>query len=137
MQPKARLLALGTNARIGQPDRRHQIAMREHRQHARVDLVGLARQRRQPLDLLRVGDQHLPPELLERVMDEPRPGHRLDHAAHRQPIATDAPRQAAQAVGVRRGGELREHLAVLGKQTHIESLATQIQSSVQHEDGPP
>jgi hypothetical protein len=113
VQPEARLLALGTHARVGQPDRRHQVTVREHRQHTRVDLVGLARQRRQPLDLLRVGDQHLPAELLERVVHEPRPGHRLDHRAHRQPMAGNAAREAVQAVGVRRGGELLEHLALL------------------------
>ena len=37
MQPEAGLLALGAHARVGQPDRRHQIAMRRHRQHVGVD----------------------------------------------------------------------------------------------------
>src|SRR3954467_2833811 len=64
---------------VGQPDRRHQIALGEHGQDPRVDLVGLARQRRQTLDLVRVGDQHLPAALLERVVHPPPPVHRLDH----------------------------------------------------------
>jgi hypothetical protein len=89
------------------------------------------------LDLLRVGDQHLPPEPLKRVVHEPRPGHRLDHPAHRQPIAAAPARQAPQAVDVRRRGELLDHLRVLTEQTDIEPVATQIQSSMQHEDGPP
>ena len=46
--------------------------MREHRQYPCVDPIGLARHRRQPLDPLRVGDQHIPPQLLERVVNEPR-----------------------------------------------------------------
>jgi hypothetical protein len=85
VQPEARLLALAPHSRIGQPDRRHQIAMREHREDLRVDRVGLARQRRQALDLLRVGDRHLPAQPLQAVVHEPRAGHRLDHPAHRSP----------------------------------------------------
>jgi len=46
VQTKPGLLALEANTRIGQPDRRHQVTLRKHRQDARVDLVGLARQRR-------------------------------------------------------------------------------------------
>ena len=137
VQPEARRLALAADAPVGQPDRRHQVTMREHRQHPRVDLVGLARQRRQTLDLLRVGDQHLPAQSLERVVHEPRAGHRLDHPAHRQPIAADTARQAPQALGVRRRGELLDHFRMLREQADIEPVATQIQSSVQHEDGPP
>ena len=79
VKAKPRLLALAADTRIGQPDRRHQVALGEHRQDARVDLVGLARQRRQPLDLLRVGDQNLPAEALQRVVNEAGAGHRLDH----------------------------------------------------------
>ena len=41
--------------RSRQPDRRHQVPERQLRQHPRVDLVGLARQRCQPLDPLRDG----------------------------------------------------------------------------------
>ena len=69
--------------RIGQPDRRHQVAVTEHRKNLRVDLVGLARQRRETLDLLGVGDLDRPALLLEGVVDDPRAGHRLDHRAHR------------------------------------------------------
>ena len=52
--------------------------MRERREDERVGLVGLAGQGRKPLDLLRVGDLDLPALLLERVVDEPGAGHRLD-----------------------------------------------------------
>ena len=60
VQPPACPLALGTDAWVGQPDRRHQVAARELGQHPGVDAVGLAGQWRQPLHLLRVGDLDLP-----------------------------------------------------------------------------
>ena len=42
------------------PDRRHQVAADEVGEHARVDAVGLASQRRDRLDLARVGDLDRP-----------------------------------------------------------------------------
>jgi hypothetical protein len=137
LQPQAGLLALAAHRRVGQPDRRHQVALREHRQDARVDLVGLARQRRQTLDPLRVGDQHIPALALERVMDETRAGHRLDHPAHRLAALQHPPRQPANTIVVARHCELLDQLALPGQQTNIEPLTTQIQSSPQHQDGPP
>jgi hypothetical protein len=80
VQAKARELALTAHLRVGQPDRRHQVTKRELGQHARVDLVGLARQRREPLHALRVGDQYVPALRLERVVHEPRAVHRLDRS---------------------------------------------------------
>jgi hypothetical protein len=135
VQPKARQLALAPDRRVGQPDRRHQVTPGQLGQHPGVDAVGLARQRRQALDLLRVGDQHLPALLLRRVVHEPRAVHRLDHRAHpptRQPL-----REAAQAVRVRRHRGLRDHLPAVAEQADIQPTSTQVQSSVQHEDGPP
>jgi hypothetical protein len=85
MQPVAGQLALAPDRRVGQPDRRHQVTPRQLGQDARVDPVGLARQRREPLDLLRVRDEHLPAVLLERVVHEARAGHRLDHRPHPHP----------------------------------------------------
>jgi hypothetical protein len=102
VHPKASLLALAAHPRVGQPDLGHQVAMREHCEHARVDLVGLARQRRQPLDLRRVGDQHIPPELFQAVMHEPRTGHRLDHRPHRPLVTPDPARQTTQTVAIGR-----------------------------------
>ena len=120
MQPEARLLTLGAHPRIGQPDRRHQVAMREHGQDLRVDAVGLARQRRQPLDLLRVGDQHLPAELLERVAHEPRAGHRLDHPAH-PALRSDALDEVAQPVGVRRRRQPADDVALVADQADVQA----------------
>jgi hypothetical protein len=93
VQPKTRQFTLAPDSRVGQPDRRHEIAVRERRQHPRVDLVGLAGQRRQPLDPLRIGDQHLPAAFLERVVHEPRTRHRLDHRPH--PLAAQPPGELA------------------------------------------
>src|SRR3954449_160495 len=45
-----------------------------------------------PLTLLGVRDEHLPPELLERVVHEPRARHRLDHRPNpRTPQPFDEP----------------------------------------------
>jgi hypothetical protein len=126
MHPKARLLTLAPDPRVGQPDLRHQVTLRQHGQHPRVDLVGLAGQRRQALDLGRAGDQHVPAELLKPVMHEPRAGHRLDHATHRQPVAPDPTRQPAQTVGVGRRRELLDDLATRRQQADIELASTQI-----------
>ena len=46
VQAKAGPLALGSHRRVGQPDRRHQIAPAQLGQHVGVDAVGLAGQRR-------------------------------------------------------------------------------------------
>jgi hypothetical protein len=106
VQPPPRTLTLLAELGRRQPDRRYQIAGRQLREHARVDPVGLARQRRQPLDPLRVGDQHLPPVADQLVVHEPRAVHRLDHPAHRLVIHRDPPAQPVQAVAVRRRAEV-------------------------------
>jgi hypothetical protein len=134
VQPEPGQLALTADARVGQPDRRHQIAPRQLGQHPGVDAVGLASQRRQPLDPLRVGE-HVPAVLLERVVHQPRAVHRLDHRTH--PTTSQSPGQAAHAIGVRRHRPLGHHLAVPVEQPDIEPTSTQIQSSVQHQRGPP
>jgi hypothetical protein len=96
-----------------------------------------ARQRRQALDLLGVGDQHLPAVLLERVVHEPRAVHRLDYATHVAPERPHPPHQAAEAISVRRRRDVIDQLTVLGEQADIEPMTAEIQSSVQHEHGPP
>jgi hypothetical protein len=73
---------------------------------------------------------------VQRVAHEPRPGHRLDHPAHAA-LRPDALNQPPQAVGVRRRGEPPDHAAIVADQADIQALATEIQSSVQHENGPP
>jgi hypothetical protein len=88
-----------------------------------------------PVDLLRVRDQHLPTKLLQRVVHEPRPVHRLDHRPH--PRRGNPPGEMAQPVRVRRGRKLRDQLPGIVDQAHVQSTSTQIQSSVQHEGGPP
>ena len=135
MQPVARELALATDRRVGQPDRRHQVAPGQLGQHTGIDLVRLACQRREPLDLLRVGDQHLPAELFERVVHKPRPGHRLDHRPH--PLTTQPLSKLPQPARVRRHAAVLDELAGVVDKAHIESTPTQIQPNVQHESGPP
>jgi hypothetical protein len=136
VQPEARLLTLAAHPRSGQPDRRDQVAMREHCQDLGVDAVGLASERREPLDLLRVGDQDLPAELLEGVAHEPRAGHRLDHPAH-PALPSHTLDELAQPVSVRRCRQALDDVALVADQADVQAPATEIQSSVQHEHGPP
>jgi hypothetical protein len=103
VKAKAGELALLSDPGIGKPDRRHQVALGERRQDQRVDLVGLAGERGEALELLGVGDLDLPALLLERVVDQAGTGHRLDHGADGLPVdLVDAPGEPAQGVGVRR-----------------------------------
>jgi hypothetical protein len=102
VQAPARSLALATHALVRQPDRRHQVAAGELGEHPGVDAVGLARERCEPLDLLRVGDLDLPAGELEPVVHEAGAVHRLDRGADRRAVAIDARAQAAKPVCVRR-----------------------------------
>ncbi len=61
MQSPTRPLALPADGRIGQPDRRHQLATNQLCQHPGIDPVGLTGKRRQPFHLLRVGDLYFQP----------------------------------------------------------------------------
>jgi hypothetical protein len=130
---------ISRSARRGarQPDRRHQIPQRQLGQHARVDLVGLARQRRQPLDPLRVGDQHFPAVPDELVVHEPRAVHRLHHAPDRLVVDGDAAREPVETVAVRRRREVIDQPAPIGDQAHINPLAGKVKPNVQHALLPP
>jgi hypothetical protein len=132
MQPPPRALTLLAELGRRQPDRRHQIAERQLRQHPRVDPVGLARQRRQALDPLRVGDQHLPPIPDQLIVQKPRAVHRLNDPAHRLVIHSDPPRQPIQTVPVTRRAEMLDQLPIARDQAHVDTLATEIQPHVQH-----
>ncbi|MGH2716629.1 MAG: hypothetical protein ACRDM7_22635 [Thermoleophilaceae bacterium] len=133
MQTKVRQLALLADPRVGQPDRRHQVAVAQDRQHPRVDLVGLAGQGSQALDLLGVGDLDLPALLLKRVVDQPGAGHRLDHRADRLTVdLVDPTGQPPQRVAVRWRGQLVQLLSRLGEQTHVDLPSAEIQPGVQH-----
>ena len=137
MQPPAGDLPLAPQLERGQPDRRHQIPERQLGQHPRVDLVGLARQRRQPLDLLRVGDQHLPAVRDQLVVHEPGAVHRLDHPAHRLAVHRHPTREPIQAVAIRGRREAVDQLPLIGDQAHVNPFATQIQTNMQHEHSSP
>jgi hypothetical protein len=77
------------------------------------------------------GDQHLPAQLLQRVVHKPRTRHRLDHRPH--PNAEPDPLdQVAQAVVIARTRELADHLPAVADQTDIDPAPTEIQPSMQH-----
>jgi hypothetical protein len=133
VQPPARDLPLPPQLERGQPDRRHQIPERQLRQHPRVDFVRLARQRRQPLDLLRVGDQHLPAVRSELVVHEPRAIHRFDDRANGLAVDGQPAREPVQAVAIRGRREAIGQLPLIRDQAHVDSLTTQIKTNMQHE----
>ena len=101
--------------------------MAEQRKNLRVDLVGLACQRRETLDLLGVGDLDRPALLLEGVVDDPRAGHRLDHGADRLPMDFhDSASEPSQRVDVGRHGELVQMFSLVGEHANVELLSTQV-----------
>jgi hypothetical protein len=68
---------------------------------------------------------------------EPRAVHRLDHRPDRLPVQRNAIGQAAQPVDIGRRRGLRDQFAVMREQADVEPVSTEIQSSVQHDGGPP
>ena len=75
----------------------------------------------------------VPALLLERVVDEPGAGHRLDHRADR--LAVDLLDPAGERSSTRRrraAGQLVQVLSRLGEQTDVDLLSAEIQSGVQH-----
>jgi plasmid stabilization system protein ParE len=124
VQAEAGTLALGPHRGVGHPDGRDELATGELGQYPGVDLVGLASKRRESLHLRRVRDLDLPAVKLELVVDEAGAGHRLDRRLQRLPMP----------------GNARAHfdrLAGLVEQVKVETLAAEIQTSVQHGNGPP
>jgi hypothetical protein len=67
------------------PERRHELAPAELGEHAGVDLVGLASERGDALDLARVCHLDLPARLGEPVANPDRPAHHLQASAHLGP----------------------------------------------------
>ena len=66
------------------------------------------------LDPLSVGDLDVPAFLLERVVDQPGAGHRLDDRADRLSVdLVDPPSQGLKRVDLRRDDELVELLSLL------------------------
>jgi hypothetical protein len=89
------------------------------------------------LHLLRVRDLDLPARQFEPVVHEPRAVHRLDRRADRFAMPIESSRQAEQAVGIRRRGTNLDGRSPTVKQMEVETLAAEIQTGVQHRNGPP
>jgi hypothetical protein len=75
--------------------------------------------------------------LLQLVVDKAGAVHRLDRCLHRFSETSEPSGQAAKTIGVRRRGANLDRLARLIEQAEIETLATEIQSGIQHCVGPP
>ena len=132
VETPAGALALGAHARVGQPDRRHQITAGELGQHPGVDPVGLAGQRGQPLHLLRVRDLDLPACELEPVVHEAGAVHRLDRRPDRNAVASETFAQAAQTISIRWRRTDLDGRTLGVEQVEVETLAAEIQTGVQH-----
>jgi hypothetical protein len=63
-------------------------------------------------------------------MHEPRTIHRLNHPTHRLVVHRHPPRQAIQAVTVRRRPEMLDQLPLTRDQAHIHPLTAEIQTHV-------
>ena len=125
VKAKAGELSLFSDPRVGQPDRRHQVSVRERCQDLGVDPIRLAGKRRQALDLLGVCDLDVPALCLERVVDEAGPGHRLDHGRDGLSVGLlDSAGERSQGSSVRRRDELVDVIALIGDQADVELLAT-------------
>ena len=131
----SRNLARSRSARFagsGSSDRGHEIASGQLGEDPGVDPVGLGREGGQTPDLLGIGDLDVPAGELEGVVDEAGPVHRLDRRADRLAVAIHPGDEGSEGVGV---GPHRGHLdrsTTLIEQVHIEPLAQQVQSGVQH-----
>src|SRR5882672_12277850 len=123
MKSEPRSLAFGADSRVGQPDRRHQIAAGQFGEHPGVDPVGLAGKRRQSFHLDGVGDLDPPAGELELIVNKTSAVHRLDRREDRLAEAADTSGQAAQSVGVWRRGTDLDLLAQLIEQAEVETLA--------------
>jgi hypothetical protein len=137
VQPPTRPLAFGADARVGQPDRRHQIAARQLGEHPGVDPFGLASERRESFYFLRVGNVDLPPGQLEPVVHEAGAVHRLDRGANRRAVPSETFGQSIEAVCIRRRSTNLERRTFTPKQVEVDTLAAQIHSGVQHCNGAP
>jgi hypothetical protein len=126
VETEAGPLPLGAHARVGQPERRHQLAPAELGQHPGVDPVGLAGQRGRSPDLERIGDLYLPAGLLELVVHEAGTVHRLDCRPQRLPVPLEPPRQRAQPVGIWRRRPGLEGATLFVAQVVVEALAAEV-----------
>jgi hypothetical protein len=97
----------------------------------------LQTKRRQSFHLGGVGDLDLPAMQLELVVDETGAGHRLDRRPHRLTEAADPAGQATQTIRIGRRRTHLNRLTRLIEQVKVETLATEIQSGVQHTRGLP
>ena len=89
------------------------------------------------LDLLGVGDLHLPARQLQLVVHEPGPVHRLDRRVHPAAEPADPVGQHRQPAPVRHRRGHRQRCSRLVHHVNIKSCSTQVQPDVHHHNRPP
>jgi hypothetical protein len=77
------------------------------------------------------------PVKLEPVVHEAGAVHRLDRRADRLTVTPEPLGQTTKSVDVRRRRADLDRLSLRVEQVEVETLATEIQSGVQHRSGPP
>jgi hypothetical protein len=132
MEPETGALALCADARRRKPDLGHEVAAGKFGQHVSIDLVGLGGERGQALRFHRICNSDVPAPPLKGVVDEPRASHGLYGRGHLLAVAQDAIGEGAQGVRVWVNGRHLDRPTILVEQVHIEPLARQVQSGVQH-----
>jgi hypothetical protein len=135
VEAEAGPLAFGPHGRAGQPHRRHELPPAQLGKDASVDAVGLAGERRQPSHAGGVGDVDVPAGELELIVDEAGAVHRLDRRPHLR--AGEAAGKGDDTVSVRRRGVDGDGAAALIERVKVETATAEIQTDVQHCDGPP
>jgi hypothetical protein len=74
---------------------------------------------------------------LESIVHKARAVHRLDRRADRLAMPIESSRQPEQAVRIGRRGTDLDGRSLKVKQMEVETLAAEIQTGVQHRNGPP
>jgi hypothetical protein len=134
MHAPAQPLAQRAVLERGQPQRGHQVAPAQLGQHARVDLVGLARQRGDVADLARVRDRDVPAGGGQAVANP----HRAAHHLHARPgLRADRQDELDQAVLVGRHHALAADRAAVAERAPRRAPVRPIDADILHRRGLP
>ncbi len=119
----------------GSSDRRHEVPPPELGEHPGVDPVGLGRERGKGPGPGRIGDEDIPAGELEGVVDEMGAVHRFDDRGHLLTGPCEPADEILQRPPLGRHRSHRDRLACFVEHVHIDLLARQVQSRVQHPMG--
>jgi hypothetical protein len=134
VHPPAQPLTQLTVLQRRDPQLGHEIATGELGQHTRVDLVGLAGQRRDVTDLAGMRDLHPPASRGELIA---RPDRAAHHLHHRADLGAALDHQPRQAVSVGRHRTLTDDRAGVAERTPRRSAIGPIDPEILHDRASP